>query len=102
MRRRDSRASRHPVDPHPILQDGKGPSNHQRVPQIVFFDETDLNRGMFHLKPITFRMKKSLEFGVPLAECNVDQLAIPKLDDGDAVLFGSNEPYREIRMKILV
>lgn len=68
----------------------------------MFFDETDLNRGMFHLKPITFRMKKSLKFGVPLAECNVDKLAIPKLDDGDAVLFGSNEPYREIRMKILV
>ncbi|KAE9386526.1 hypothetical protein BT96DRAFT_1005996 [Gymnopus androsaceus JB14] len=76
------------------------PLNYLRVPQSIFFDEADMNRGMSHLKPITFRMKNCSEFGVRLSDCNVDRLRLPELDDQDAVLFGNDEVYREIRVKI--
>ncbi|KAE9385634.1 hypothetical protein BT96DRAFT_572595 [Gymnopus androsaceus JB14] len=99
-RRGDSKFSHHIEDPYPIIKDGRGPAYYLRVPQSIFFDEADMNRGMSHLKPITFRMKNCSEFGVRLSDCNVDHLRLPELDDQDAVLFGNDEVYREIRVKI--
>ncbi|KAJ3739319.1 hypothetical protein DFH05DRAFT_546905 [Lentinula detonsa] len=101
-RRGDPQPNRYPADPFPIVKDGRGPTNHVRVPQRVFHDETDLNRCMSYSKPITFRMKNFAELGVRLSDClDENHLRHPNIEDKDAKLFTNDEVYREIRLKIL-
>ncbi|KAJ4467193.1 hypothetical protein C8J55DRAFT_232811 [Lentinula edodes] len=102
-RRGDPQLNRYPPDPFPIVQDGRGPTNHIRVPQRVFYDETDLNRCMSYSKPITFKMKNFAELGVRLFDClDENHFRHPNIEDKDAKLFSTDEVYREMRLKILV
>ncbi|KAH7871617.1 uncharacterized protein C8R40DRAFT_546458 [Lentinula edodes] len=101
-RRGDPQLNRYPADPFPIVQDGRGPTNHIRVPQRVFYDETDLNRCMSYSKPITFKMKNFAELGVRLFDClDENHFRHPNIEDKDAKLFSTDEVYREMRLKIL-
>ncbi|KAJ4477450.1 hypothetical protein J3R30DRAFT_3404792 [Lentinula aciculospora] len=95
-------SNRYPADPFPIIMDGRGPSNYIRVPQRVFYDETEMNRCMSYSKPITFKLKNSAELGVRLSTClNENHIKHPNIEDKDVRPFCDNEVYREIRLKIL-
>ncbi|KAJ3839721.1 hypothetical protein F5878DRAFT_724304 [Lentinula raphanica] len=102
-RRQDEpKRNRYPADPFPILADGRGPTNHIRIPQTVYYDVTDISRCMSFSKPITFRMKNFAELGVRLSHClDENQSRHPNIEDMDAKLFANDEVYREIRLKIL-